>query len=130
MPATSPKPHRLSTLVADDAAPVAAALGRLLDGDSRFRLIAVTSSGADTIAMIRLHRPDLAIVDHGMLGHEESSIERIREESLSTVIVAVSASDSAFVHRRMREEGADLSVAKGGPICELLDRLAAAAHRP
>jgi DNA-binding NarL/FixJ family response regulator len=130
MPAPHPNSHPHSTVVADEAAAVAAALGRLIAGDPRFHLLAVTSSGSDTIAMIRLHRPDLAVVDHGMLGDDESSIEKIREASPATVIVAVTASDSPFVHRRMRDAGADLCVAKGDPTAELLDRLATAGRRP
>jgi len=122
---TMTAPSRISVLVADDAEDVRAALGELLDGDARFRLVGSAGDAIEAADLALELGPDLAIVDVRMPGGGgEEACRRIRAGSPTTCVIALSAVASPSLQRRMAAAGAAAYLTKGVPGDELLDDLA------
>jgi DNA-binding NarL/FixJ family response regulator len=112
-------------LVADDAEDVRTALGELLDGDERFRLVGSAGDATEAVVLALELGPDLAVVDVRMPGGGGvEACQRIRAGSPATCVVALSAFSTPSLQRRMAAAGAAAYLTKGAPGNELLDDLA------
>lgn len=115
----------ISVLLADDAAAVRIALGELLDGDDRFRVVGSAVDATEAIALTLELSPDLALVDVRMpAGGGVEACRRIRAGAPATCVIALSAVTSPSLRRRMVDAGATAYLMKGVPGDELLDQLA------
>jgi CheY-like chemotaxis protein len=103
----------LSVIVADDAAPVRAAIIELIEADQRFCVVAQAEGADGAVAAASTHRPDLAVLDVHMPGGGPDAAARIRHASPSTIVVACSAYDDPFSRSQMHNAGAAAYAVKG-----------------
>lgn len=113
-----------SVIVADDADDVREAMGELLDGDPRFRLVGSAGDASAAVALAVERHPDLAVVDVRMPGGGVEACRQIRAGAPTTCVVALSAFATPSLRRRMADAGAAAYLTKGTAGDELLDQLA------
>ena len=114
----------ISVIIADDAEEVRTALSQLVSADDRFSLVAAAGEGDEAVSLADALRPDLVVVDVRMPGGGGiEACRRIRTVSPASCVVALSASASPSLRRRMAEAGAAAYLTKDTLGYDLLDRL-------
>ncbi len=100
--------HPITIVLADDHAAMRQSLRMLLGGETDLEVIAETDSLSSVMAHMRAHRPDVLVLDLGLLG-ERSAIETLaalhRQAPDMNVVVLTMNDDPAFA-RRALEAGA------------------------
>jgi len=94
-------------LVADDHGVVRRGLKSLLESIKGWRVCAEASNGREAVKKVKLHRPDVAILDIGM--PELNGVEatrQIRKVSPKTEVLILSAHGSETLAREVLEAGA------------------------
>lgn len=89
---------RIRTFLADDHALVRAGIRSLLEREPDISVIAEASDGREAVRLVRLHRPDLAVLDIGM--PSLNGIEATRQivaDRLAPVLILSMHSDVQFV---------------------------------
>ncbi|KQP78199.1 two-component system response regulator [Aeromicrobium sp. Leaf289] len=108
-------------LLADDQALVRGALAALLDLEKDLEVVAQVGSGADVLAAVREHAPDVALLDIEMPGL--GGIEATRgvvAETATRVLVVTTFGRPGYL-RRALQAGASGFVVKDVPATQLAD---------
>lgn len=91
MPATPST--ELTVLVADDDPVSRLSFQRTVERAAGLQLVAVCEDGDEALEAVREHRPDVAVLDQFMPGHDGVEVAaRIKRDGLGTLCVLVSAS--------------------------------------
>ncbi len=113
----------ISVLVADDHAMIRCGVEAVLRG-SRFRMVAGTASGEETLDAIATHDPAIVVLDinmPGLNGIETLELLRAREDRRPVVLLTADLTDRQLVSA-MRA-GVDAIVAKDGAEHDLIEAL-------
>ncbi len=109
-------------LLADDQALVRGALVALLDLEPDLTVVAEVASGDQVLAAVRLHRPDVALIDVEMPGMDGIEATRaLKQEQPSTRVLIVTTFGRPGYLRRALQAGADGFVVKDTPARQLAD---------
>ena len=104
---------KLRLLVVDDHAILREGLLNLLNGQEDMEVVAEAGSGREAVEKVRLHSPDVVVMDVSMpdMGGADAT-EAIRRESSSTRVVALTRhNDQGYMYRMFRS-GASAYVLK------------------
>lgn len=100
--------RRIGLVLADDHPVVLQGIADVIDAQGDFDIRATCSNGTEALAMIRQHRPDVAVMDIAMPGMDGIAVlERVNSEGLGTrtVLLTANATDSnilAAIERGVR----------------------------
>lgn len=114
----------LTVLVADDHPLFRRSISRMLRADPRFRVVAEAPDGVEALELIKLLRPDVALLDHRMPGLTGIEVcRRVREEiaDLPTALMLLSAYEDGELVSEAVEAGAAGYVGKSetqATVCE------------
>ena len=108
---TPPPPPAITVLLADDSQEVRHALGQLLEGDGRFRLVGSVGDGDTAVELALEVTPDLAVVDVRMPGGGVEACRRIRLGSPGTTVVV----EDSGARMRLLAGGLAAQVARQAP---------------
>jgi two-component system response regulator DesR len=109
-------------LLADDQALVRGALVALLDLEPDLTVVAEVASGDQVLAAVRLHQPDVALIDVEMPGMDGIEATRaLKQEQPSTRVLIVTTFGRPGYLRRALQAGADGFVVKDTPARQLAD---------
>ncbi|ONI75223.1 DNA-binding response regulator [Actinosynnema sp. ALI-1.44] len=118
----------IRVLVTDDHPIVRTGLIATLETEPDIEIVAEAGSGAEAVALVRLHRPEIVMLDLRMDGMDGADTTRhIREISPETVVIIVTTYDDAADILRCIEAGAAGYMLKGSSRTELVDAVRAAA---
>jgi two-component system nitrate/nitrite response regulator NarP len=118
----------ISVLVADDHGMIRTGVEAVLRG-SRFRMVAGTASGTETLDAIDTHDPAIVVLDinmPGMNGIETLEILRARADRRPVVLLTADITDRQLVS--VMRAGVDGIVAKDGAADDLIAALEAVAE--
>jgi two-component system nitrate/nitrite response regulator NarL len=120
--------RRIRVELADHHPIYRAGLARCVRECDDIELVAETSDGVTTLARLREHRPDAAVVTRDLPGHDAASIAATaRREGLPTrVVVLADAVDGPGVHAALRA-GAAAYLTKDSSAADVTDALRAVA---
>lgn len=108
-------------LLADDQALVRGALAALLDLEKDLEVVAQVGSGADVLAAVREHAPDVALLDIEMPGLDGIEATRgVVTETATRVLVVTTFGRPGYL-RRALQAGASGFVVKDVPATQLAD---------
>lgn len=108
-------------LLADDQALVRGALAALLDLEKDLEVVAQVGSGADVLAAVREHAPDVALLDIEMPGLDGIEATRgVVAETATRVLVVTTFGRPGYL-RRALQAGASGFVVKDVPATQLAD---------
>ncbi|RYY42424.1 MAG: response regulator transcription factor [Actinomycetales bacterium] len=108
-------------LLADDQALVRGALAALLDLEKDLEVVAQVASGADVLAAVREHAPDVALLDIEMPGLDGIEATRgVVAETATRVLVVTTFGRPGYL-RRALQAGASGFVVKDVPATQLAD---------
>ena len=113
----------ISVLVADDHGMIRTGVEAVLRG-SRFRMVAGTASGTETLDAIDTHDPAIVVLDinmPGMNGIETLEILRARADRRPVVLLTADITDRQLVS--VMRAGVDGIVAKDGAADDLIAAL-------
>jgi len=114
----------LRVLIVDDRRMLRDVLAFMVENDDRFSVAGSAADGAEAIRLVETDPADAIILDLQMPGMDGlTALPRLRQLCPEAVIVAHSFDGDAL--DRAVALGADLSVAKGSGLDELLDAIAA-----
>ena len=113
---------RIRLLLADDQALVRGALSALLGLEPDLEVVAEVGAGDAVLEAVRLHRPDVALLDVEMPGLDGiSAAAQVRASFPGTrVLIVTTFGRPGFLHRAMRS-GASGFVVKDTPAAQLAD---------
>jgi DNA-binding NarL/FixJ family response regulator len=115
------KKKTISVLLADDHAILLDGLRVLLEAEGDLKVVGSAINGEEAVRLARELRPDIAIVDIKMpVMNGIEATRRIRESSPSTLILILSAHDSALYVDQALRAGARGYVVKGSAGLELV----------
>lgn len=113
--------EKITILIADDHTLIREAWQLILNGDDRFKVVAVAGNGEEAVAIVKQIRPNVAIMDINL--PEMNGIDAtylIRKFSPNTKVVGVSMHTQPSYVRKMIKQGASGYVTKSSPHEELL----------
>jgi two-component system, NarL family, nitrate/nitrite response regulator NarL len=85
-------PRPISLVLADDHPVVLQGFARIIDAQEDFDICATCENGCEALAMIRQHRPDVAVLDIAMPGMDGLAVlAQVNTEGLGTRIVLLTA---------------------------------------
>jgi DNA-binding NarL/FixJ family response regulator len=106
-------PPRPRVLLADDHGGLRRALRGLLE-ETGFEVVGESGDGADAVALARLLRPDIVVIDVRMpVLNGLDAAKLIKDQRPPTQVVVLSAFDSPELQRQAREAGAFAYLDKG-----------------
>ena len=106
-------PPRPRVLLADDHGGLRRALRGLLE-ETGFEVVGESGDGADAVALARLLRPDIVVIDVRMpVLNGLDAAKLIKDQRPATQVVVLSAFDSPELQRQAREAGAFAYLDKG-----------------
>ncbi|MCC0580078.1 response regulator transcription factor [Streptomyces californicus] len=122
MEATTTHDRPVRVLVADDEAMVRAGVRAILARDPGIEVVAEAGDGEEALALARLHRPDVVLLDIHMPGLDGlTAVARFRREPEPVgVIMLTTFGQDAYVTRAL-EDGADGFLLKADDPRELLN---------
>ena len=105
----------------DDHELVRTGLRMILEKHADIQVLGEAENGEQGLALIKQHKPDIALVDVHMPGFSGVEVtERVRRAKLATRIVILTMATDAPFPRRLLEAGASGYLTKGCPADELL----------
>lgn len=110
-------------VVCDDQQDLREAIRLVLTDVPRFRIVAEAGDGPTGLHQIRLHRPDLILLDVSMPGGGPDLARAAKDASPTSHIVVFSGRDDAATRDAMLAAGADQYVLKSGRLRLLLEAL-------
>jgi DNA-binding NarL/FixJ family response regulator len=114
----------LRVLVVDDSEIVRRSICQVLQSQADIEIICEASDGADAVRKVRVHRPDVVLLDITMPAMNGfDAARRIKHEFPSTLILVVSQFDSAPFAREAIAAGASGYVVKSNASAELIPML-------
>lgn len=115
------KKKTISVLLADDHAIVLDGLRVLLEAEGDLKVVGSATNGEEAVRLARQLHPDIAIVDIKMpVMNGIEATRQIRESSPSTLILILSACDSAHYVNQALRAGAEGYAVKGSAGPELI----------
>lgn len=103
----------ITVAIADDEPTIRGAVKELIESDSRFRLVGDAADAQGAIALSRMARPDVILVDLRMPGGGANAIAQIRDACRATRCIALTAyADRSSILSAVRE-GAAGYIVKG-----------------
>jgi DNA-binding NarL/FixJ family response regulator len=101
-------------VVADDHTLVRQSVARLLNAAGGMEVVAEAGNGADAVQLVRLHRPDVAVMDVSMPGQMDglAAAAAIRENPGDVHVVLLTMHDDDTTLRRATEVAVDGYVSK------------------
>ncbi|KQX50602.1 MULTISPECIES: response regulator transcription factor [unclassified Streptomyces] len=122
MEETTPGSRPVRVLVADDEAMVRAGVLAVLARDPQVEVVAEAGNGHEALALTRLHRPDVVLLDIQMPGMDGlTAVSRLhREQAGVGVIILTTFGQDEYITRAL-EEGADGFLLKADDPRELLN---------
>ena len=114
----------LRVLVVDDSEIVRRSICQILQPESDIEIVSEAVDGGDAILKVRLHRPDVVLLDISMpVMNGFDAARRIKHEFPSTLIIVVSQFDSAPFSSEAIAAGASGYVVKSNASTELIPML-------
>lgn len=100
--------QRVRVVVADDHPLFRDGLVRALSGSGLVEVVAEAEDGPAALALIKEHRPDVALVDHQMPGMDGAQVAAaVQRDELPTRVLLVSANtDAAIVYHALQQGAA------------------------
>lgn len=114
----------IRVVLAEDQGMVLGAFASLLDLEEDIEVVATATNGAEALAAVRTHRPDVLLTDIEM--PEMSGLDLAREvaaEALPTRVLIVTTFARAGYLRRALDTGVAGYVLKDAPIADLVEAL-------
>ena len=112
-PAVAVAPDAVRTLLVDDDAEFRALCREILELSGNFVVVAEAANGADAVARVRAHRPDLVLLDVSMPMQDGlEALPRIRRASPRSAVVMLSA-EAGCLAPKARRLGAAVYLQKG-----------------
>lgn len=112
----------IKLLLADDQALVRGALSALLSLESDLEVVAEVGSGAEVVAAVLEHQPDVALLDVEMPGLDGiSATAEVRKASPATKVLIVTTFGRPGYLRRALQAGASGFIVKDTPAAQLAD---------
>lgn len=98
----------ITLVLADDHEVVRAGLRRLLSIDKRIQILAEAQTGKEAVELVAYHKPDIALIDILMpvMNGIDATI-RIKENSLETKVIVLTAFEDHLHIEKALEAGAD-----------------------
>jgi two-component system invasion response regulator UvrY len=110
----------IKVLIVDDHALVRLGIKRLLEDTSDIEVVAEAQDGEEALAMVKLHRPDIILLDMKMPGIDGwEVIRRLKHSSAKSKIIAVSALSAEPLPSRVLQLGAMGYLSKESSIEEM-----------
>jgi DNA-binding NarL/FixJ family response regulator len=121
-------PGQLRVLIADDHPVVRAGLRGMLDAEPDVEVVGEAGSGAEAVAMCRLHKPDVVLMDLRMPGGDgvQATEEILAEAPASKVVVLTTYETDADIIRAVAAGAAGYLLKDAAP-ADLVQALRAAA---
>ena len=114
----------LRVLVVDDSEIVRRSICQILQPESDIEIVSEAVDGGDAIVKVRLHSPDVVLLDISMpVMNGFDAARRIKHEFPSTLIIVVSQFDSVPFSREAIAAGASGYVVKSNASTELIPML-------
>jgi DNA-binding NarL/FixJ family response regulator len=97
---------RIKVIIVDDHPLVLEGLRKLVEGDSRYQIVAEARDGETAVHLIETHRPDIAVIDIHLpkLGGLEV-IRQLRKRRYKTRFVVLTMTDNESVFNKAMELG-------------------------
>jgi DNA-binding NarL/FixJ family response regulator len=103
----------ISVVLVDDHALFREGVAELLASDSTFHVVAQGSDGAQALALVTEHRPDVVLVDVEMPGPgARATVSRLRQEHPDTRIIVLTMHDKPELVRELLSQGASAFLVK------------------
>jgi len=114
----------IRVVVADDDIGVRSAETDLLESDGRFEIVAAVDNADDVVAAVRVHRPDIVVLDVRMPGGGLRAAQRIQAAGVPSVVTVLSARMDAALLAELLRAGVRGVFTKGEVAGQLPDLLA------
>jgi two-component system nitrate/nitrite response regulator NarL len=99
--------RKVTVVVGDDHPVYREGVVRALDNSGRTQVVAAVGNGADALAAVREHRPDVALLDYKMPGLDGIAVAHaVAREHLPTRVLLLSATTEGSVVYRAIQDGA------------------------
>lgn len=109
-------------VLADDHTLVRQSVSKLLDGTDGMKVVGEAADGSQAVDMVRLHRPDVAVLDVSMPGMDGlEAAARIHDDPGDVKIVMLTMHDDDSTLRRATEAAVDGYVAKTASTDEVVN---------
>lgn len=116
----------ITVLIADDHPLFRKGLRQVIEEEPEVRVVAEASNGREALELIRLHRPDVVIVDIEMPQVDGLAVARaVRDEGLTTRVVMLTMHKDETMLREAFALGASGYVLKHSAAAEVLDSIRA-----
>lgn len=117
-------------VIADDHTLVRQSVSRLLSGTEGMQVVAEASDGAQAVEMVRLHKPDIVVLDVSMPGMDglEAAAKLRDDPEVDTKIVLLTMHDDDATLRRSTDAAVDGFVAKTASTDEVVYAVRAVAE--
>lgn len=100
-------------VLADDHTLVRQSVGKLLNGTAGMEVVGEASDGTQAVDLVRLHRPDVAVLDVSMPGMDGlEAAEKLRDDPGDVRILMLTMHDDDGTLRRATEAAVDGYVSK------------------
>ena len=97
----------ISVVLVDDHTLFREGLAELLASDTIFHVVAQGSNGADALALVTEHRPDVVLIDVEMPGPgARATVSRLRQEHPDTQVIVLTMHDRPELIRELLDQGA------------------------
>jgi len=102
-----PENRKVRVVVGDDHPLFRDGLVRALSGNAELEVVGEAEDGASALAMIKEHKPDVALLDYRMPGMDGAEVAAaVRRDELPTRVLLVSAHDDAEIVYHALQQGA------------------------
>jgi two-component system nitrate/nitrite response regulator NarL len=102
-----PENRKVRVVVGDDHPLFRDGLVRALSGNAELEVVGEAEDGASALAMIKEHKPDVALLDYRMPGMDGAEVAAaVRRDELLTRVLLVSAHDDAEIVYHALQQGA------------------------
>lgn len=114
--------NEIRIVLADDHTLVRQSVGKLLGGTEGMTVVGEAADGVQAVDLVRLHRPDVAVLDVSMPNKDGlQAAEEIREDPGDVRIVMLTMHDDDATLRRATEAAVDGYVAKTASTDEVVN---------
>jgi DNA-binding NarL/FixJ family response regulator len=103
----------ISVVLVDDHALFREGVAELLASDRAFHVVAQGSNGAEALALVTEHRPDVVLVDVEMPGPDARvTVSRLRQENPDTQVIVLTMHDKPKLVWELLDQGASAFLVK------------------
>jgi DNA-binding NarL/FixJ family response regulator len=121
----TPAERRIEVVLADDDESFVESLRVLVDEEPRLSVVGVAANGLEAIELVEELGPEAVVIDlHMPLLDGVTAVARMRRDHPELCLVAITADQTAELHRAVSEAGADAVLMKSDLIGRLSDEIA------